>query len=223
MISDPTPLDALEYVRSHTSIEPVPFIPELRLHQADDAFRLWQTTERDLARDGIALPYWAFAWAGGTALARYVLDHPEVVRGRRVLDLATGSGLVAIAAARAGAVEVIANDIDPIALAATELNATLNDVTITTLHTDLLAGSAPQLESFEVVLAGDIAYERPFAKQAFEFLRTHAARDTTVLIGDPGRAYLPPDLQPLETYTIPTPATLESSESTRTTVFRLRT
>ena len=161
MTSDRAPLDAFEFVRAHTRVDLVPFVPELRLHQADDAFRLWQTTERDLERDGIALPYWAFAWAGGTALARYVLDHPELVHGCRVLDFATGSGLVAIAAARAGAVEVFANDIDPIALAAAELNAALNGVSVTTLHADLLTMPAPSvLERVEVVLAGDVAYER---------------------------------------------------------------
>lgn len=224
MTSDRASLDAFEFVRAHTRVDLVPFVPELRLHQADDAFRLWQTTERDLERDGIALPYWAFAWAGGTALARYVLDHPECVRGRRVLDLATGSGLVAIAAARAGASEVIANDIDAIALAAAELNATLNGVSVTTFHADLLAMSAPSvLEGAEVVLAGDVAYERTFADGAFAFLRGWAERGATVLIGDPGRAYLPAGLEPLESYAVPTPATLEASESTRATVYRLGT
>lgn len=224
MTSDRGPLDAFEFVRAHTRVDLVPFVPELRLHQADDAFRLWQTTERDLARDGVALPYWAFAWAGGTALARYVLDHPELVRGRRVIDLATGSGLVAIAAARAGASEVVANDIDAIALAAAELNAALNGVSVTTLHADLLATlGPPHLEAIEVVLAGDVAYERAFADAAFAFLRGWAARGATVLVGDPGRAYLPEGLEPLETYEIPTPATLEASESTRTTVYRLGT
>jgi predicted nicotinamide N-methyase len=225
MTSERGALDRFEFVRAHTRVEPVPFVPELRLHQADDAFRLWQTTARDLERDGMALPYWAFAWAGGTALARYVLDHAELVRGQRVLDLATGSGLVAIAAARAGALEVIANDVDALALAATELNAALNDVSVATLHADLLSDAAVQLERVgqaDVILAGDVAYERAFAEAAFAFLRARAARGETVLVGDPGRAYLPTDLEAVETYAIPTPATLESSESTRTTVYRVR-
>ena len=120
---------------------------------------------------------------------------------------------------------MIANDIDPIALAATELNAALNGVSVTTLHADLLATPAPSqlepLEHIDVILAGDIAYERPFADAAFAFLHAHAARGATVLIGDPGRAYLPAGLESLETYSIPTPATLEASESTQTTVYRL--
>ena len=128
----------IEFVRAHTTVAPVPFVEELRLHQASDPFLLWETTERDLAARGIALPYWAFPWAGGTALAAYLLDHPHEVQRRRVLDLATGSGLVAIAAARAGAVEVLANDIDPLALAAVGLNAALNAVTVRTLTADLL-------------------------------------------------------------------------------------
>ena len=228
MTSDRNELDRFAFVRAHTRVEPVSLVPELQLHQADDAFRLWETTARDLERDGLALPFWAFAWAGGTALARYVLDHPEVVRDRRVLDLATGSGLVAIAAARAGAAEVVANDIDAIALAATELNAALNGVHVTALHADVLdadlldAGAHVALDRCEVVLAGDVAYERPFAERAFALLRALADRGVTVLVGDPGRAYLPSGFAALEAYSIPTPATLESSEVTRTTVYRVR-
>jgi predicted nicotinamide N-methyase len=220
---DPPPLDAVEFVRTHTTIAPVPFVEELRLHQASDPFLLWETTERDLAARGIALPYWAFPWAGGTALAAYLLDHPHEVQGRRVLDLATGSGLVAIAAARAGAAEVLANDIDPIALAAVELNAALNGVTIRTHTADLLdAPDHPALATIEVALAGDVAYERPMARRLFGFLAALAARGVTVLIGDPDRAYLPTGLDRLATYDIPVPRTLEAADVKPTTIWRLR-
>ena len=220
----PAPLDPIEFVRAHTSVAPVPFVQELQLHQASDPFLLWETTERDLAARGIALPYWAFPWAGGTALAAYLLDHPHEVQGRRVLDLATGSGLVAIAAARAGAVEVLANDIDPLALAAVELNAALNAVTVRTLTADLLdAPDHPALASIEVALAGDVAYERPMARRLFAFLTALAARGVTVLVGDPGRAYLPSGgLERLATYDIPVPRTLEAADVKPTTIWRVR-
>ena len=220
---DPAPLDATEFVRAHTTIAPVPFVEELRLHQASDPFLLWETTERDLTMRGIALPYWAFPWAGGTALAAYLLDHPHEVQGRRVLDLATGSGLVAIAAARAGAAEVIANDIDPIALAAVDLNAALNGVTLRAITADLLdTPDHPALADIQVALAGDVAYERPMAGRLFAFLTTLAARGVTVLIGDPDRAYLPTGLERVATYDIPVPRTLEATDMKPTTIWRLR-
>lgn len=219
-------LDLVEFVRAHTRIAPVPFVEELRLHQASDPFLLWETTEHDLATQGIALPYWAFPWAGGTALAAYVLGRPEVVRGRRVLDLATGSGLVAIAAARAGAARVVANDIDPIALAAVHLNATLNAVPPETLDVilgDLLdSADHPALADIQIVLAGDVAYERPMARRLFAFLEALAARGVDVLVGDPGRAYMPSGLTRLATYDIPVLRTLEATEIKPTTVWRLR-
>lgn len=218
-------LDPAEFVRTHTTVAPVPFVEEIRLHQASDPFLLWETTERDLASRGIALPYWAFPWAGGTALAAYVLDHSEVVRGRRVLDLATGSGLVAIAAARAGAAHVVANDIDPIALAAVELNAALNAVpaeVIEVLPGDLLdTPDHPALAGVEVALAGDVAYERPMARRLFTFLEALAARGVEVLVGDPNRAYMPSGLERLASYDIPVPRTLEATEVKPTTVWRV--
>jgi predicted nicotinamide N-methyase len=217
-------LDPIEFVLAHTRVAPVPAVQELRLHQADDAFLLWETTERDLATAGIALPFWAFPWAGGTALTRHILDHPALVRGRRVLDLATGSGLVAIAAARAGAAEVIANDIDPLAIAATTLNAALNDVRITPLLADLLdTPDHPALEGIQIALAGDIAYERPLAQRIASLLTTLRARRIQAYIGDPGRAYLPRGLTRIATYTIPTPRTLEDADTKQATVWRLNT
>lgn len=216
-------LDPTTFVREHTTVAPVPFVEELRLHQASDPFLLWETTERDLVARGIALPYWAFPWAGGTALAAYLLDHPHEVLGRRVLDLATGSGLVAIAAMRAGAAEVLANDVDPLAIAAVTLNAALNDVDVRTHLGDLLdTPDAPVLAGIEVALAGDIAYERPMARRVLAFLGALAARGATVLIGDPGRAYMPTTLERVATYDVPVPRALEATEVKPTMIWRLR-
>lgn len=216
-------LDAAAFVRDHTTVAPTPFVDEIRLHQASDPFLLWETTEHDLAARGIALPYWAFPWAGGTALAAYLLDHPHEVQGRRVLDLATGSGLVAIAAARAGATEVLANDVDRLAIAAVELNAALNGVAIRTMLGDLLdTPDAAALAGIEVALAGDIAYERPMARRVLAFLGALAARGVTVLIGDPGRAYMPTNLDRVATYDVPVPRALEATDVKPTTIWRLR-
>lgn len=216
-------LDPVEFVRAHTTVAPVPFVEEIRLHQASDPFLLWEITERDLAARGMALPYWAFPWAGGTALAAYLLDHPHEVQGRCVLDLATGSGLVAIAAVRAGAAEVLANDIDPIALAAVDLNAALNGVSVRTLAADLLdAPDHPALAALEVALAGDVAYERPMARRLFAFLGALAARGVSVLVGDPDRAYLPGGLERIATYDVPVPRALEAADVKPTTIWRLR-
>jgi predicted nicotinamide N-methyase len=143
-----------DFVRAHTRLAPVPFVPELVLHQADEPIALWEATEAG----GIAQPppFWAFAWAGGQALARHLLDDPDLVAGRSVLDLATGSGLVAVAAARAGAAPVTANDIDPLSLAAAAANASANRVTLRLVEGDLLDTD----EKYGVVLAGDVFYSR---------------------------------------------------------------
>jgi predicted nicotinamide N-methyase len=166
----------------------------------------------------LPLPYWAFAWAGGQALARYVLDHPETVRGKRVLDLASGSGLVAIAAARAGAAHAIANDIDAFAAAAIAANAEANDVPIEALLEDVLDDVADA----DVILAADFCYERPFAERALAFLTRAQARGTTVLVGDPGRRYFPRErFEPLAAYDVPVPRELEEAEVLSTTIWRL--
>jgi predicted nicotinamide N-methyase len=197
----------------------VPHAPEIRLHVADEATDLWQKTEEELGTLGLPPPFWAFAWAGGQALARYILDHPETVRGRTVLDFASGSGLVAIAAAKAGAGEVSACDIDAFALAAIGLNAEANGVAIGALQADLVG----QDHGWDTVLAGDICYERDTAERVVAWLQTLGRRGATVLIGDPGRSYLPKDaLEALATYEVPVTRSLEDAEIKRSSVWRFR-
>jgi len=211
--------DRTGFIRANTAIHAVPHAPEIRLHLADEAMDLWQKTEDDLQAIGLPPPFWAFAWAGGQALARYVLDHPEVVAGRRVLDFATGSGLVAIAAARAGASHVTGSDIDPFALAATDLNAALNAVRVETTGADLLASPPPDVD---VVLTGDVFYEAPMATRVLAWLDAAQTRGIDVLVGDPGRTYLPKDrLAHLATYDVPVNRSLEDYAIKRSSVFRL--
>ncbi len=214
MIADP-----IAFIRAETRLRPVPHAPEIRLHVADEATDLWQKTEEELGTLGLPPPFWAFAWAGGQALARYILDHPETVRGRTVLDFASGSGLVAIAAAKAGAGEVSACDIDPFALAAIGLNAEANGVAIGALQADLVG----QDHGWDTVLAGDICYERDTAERVVAWLQTLGRRGATVLIGDPGRSYLPKDaLEALKTYEVPVTRSLEDAEIKRSSVWRFR-
>ena len=168
----------------------MPLVPEIRLHIAEESVPIWQKTEEELGAMNIPPPYWAFAWAGGQALARYLLDNPALVAGRRVLDLGSGSGLVAIAAAKAGAARVLAADIDALALAAIGLNAAANAVTLETTADDLLA--APP-GAFDVVLIGDLFYERPLAERVLAFAEAARAGGALVLAGDPRRSYFPPD------------------------------
>jgi predicted nicotinamide N-methyase len=186
---------------------------------ADEATALWQKTEEELEAIGLPPPFWAFAWAGGQALARYVLDHPHVVEGRRVLDFASGSGLVAIAAAKAGAVHVTASDLDGFAIPAIGLNAAANGVAdrITAVREDLI-GSDP---GSAVVLAADIFYECDLAGRVTTWLAGLHARGATVLVGDPGRSYLPRDrLEQLATYEVPVSRSLEDAEIKRSSVWR---
>jgi predicted nicotinamide N-methyase len=179
----------------------VPFVPEVRLHLAEDSIVWWARMEAETGRV-LPPPFWASAWAGGQAVARYVLDHPDAVAGRRVLDLASGSGLAAIAARLAGAAEVIANDVDPYALAAITLNARANGVAVTGAYGDLLDGEGDRCQ---LVLAGDVFYNRQLAERMLTFLERVAARGAGVLVGDPGRAYLPSDrLEIVASYRVPT-------------------
>jgi predicted nicotinamide N-methyase len=197
----------------------VPHAPEIALHVADEATELWQKTEEELGEIGLAPPFWAFAWAGGQALARYILDHPETVRGRRVLDFASGSGLVAIAAMKAGAAEVTACDIDPFAIAAIGVNAKANGVAVTPLAADIVG----QDRGWDTVLAGDICYEHDLAARVIEWLLALSNRGATVLIGDPGRSYLPKDrLESLAVYEVPVTRTLEDSDIKKSSVWRFR-
>lgn len=164
---------------SWLAVEPVPFVPEVVLHQAEDLQGLWEATGAE------APPYWAFAWLGGQVLARHLLDHPTFVRGLRVLDLATGSGIVAIAAALAGAADVLAVDIDPLTEGVVAANAAVNGVTVRWSGADPLDGPVPEVD---VVLAGDVLYDRGMAPRVLAWLRSSGAQ---VLLGDPGRDYLP--------------------------------
>jgi predicted nicotinamide N-methyase len=214
-------LDPHAFICANTRLRPVALVPEISLHLADEAVPLWQKTEEQLNEDGLPPPFWAFAWAGGQALARYVLDHPDSTRGKRVLDLASGSGLVAIAAMKAGAGSTTAADIDAFALAAVRLNARANEVELACIADDLLTGRART--SWEVVLAGDIFYESDTAERAFAFLSRQASLGATVLIGDPGRSYLPKDrLAKLAEYSVPVTRELEDNEIKRTAVWTLR-
>jgi predicted nicotinamide N-methyase len=209
--------DPAAFIRAETRLLPVPHAPEIRLHVADEATDLWQRTEEELGQIGLPPPFWAFAWAGGQALARYVLDHSAIVAGRRVLDVASGSGLVAIAAAKAGAASVEAADIDAFAGAAMGLNAAANGVAIEPRIGDLVGTD----EGWGTVLAGDIFYDRDIAIRMADWLFALEARGATVLIGDPGRSYLPKGrLQELACYEIPVTRALEDAEIKTTRVWR---
>ncbi|AWN40886.1 class I SAM-dependent methyltransferase [Methylobacterium durans] len=215
------PEEALAFIRAETCLRPVPHAPEIVLHVADEATELWQRTEEELAEIGLPPPFWAFAWAGGQALARYLLDHPEIAVGRQVLDFASGSGLVAIAAAKAGAAHVTATDLDPFAIPAIGLNAAANGVAdrITAIEIDLV-GTRP---GAGLVLAADIFYERDLAARVGDWLSELEAGGAAVLIGDPGRSYLPRDrLDVVATYEVPVTRALEDSEIKRSSVWRFR-
>ncbi|AYO82697.1 class I SAM-dependent methyltransferase [Methylobacterium brachiatum] len=214
------PDDPLGFIQAHTRLLPVPYAPEIQLHVADEATELWQKTEEELQEIGLPPPFWAFAWAGGQALARYILDNAQVANGRRVVDFASGSGLVAIAAARAGAQSVVASDLDPFAVAAIGINAAANGVAaqIRPVSTDLL-GTAPEAD---LVLAADVFYERDLAEAVTAWLTNLQARGRTVLIGDPGRTYLPrARLECLATYAVPVSRALEDAEIKQSHVWRL--
>jgi len=222
--TDATPLAAVGdpaiFIIANTLLLPVALVPEIVLHVAAEAVPLWTRTEDELSEIGLPPPFWAFAWAGGQALARYVIDHPADVAGKTVIDLASGSGLVAIAAMKAGAARVIAFDIDPFARTAIALNALANHVTIEVSGDDLLAGSiAPTADA---ILAGDIFYERDTAERAFGFIRAKAAQGATVLIGDPGRSFLPRDrLRKIAEYAVPVTRDLEDTDIKNTAVWVL--
>ena len=211
--------DAAAFIRANTAVATPPLLPEIRLHLASEITPLWHATEATLARDQLPPPYWAFAWAGGQALARYLLDNPRLVRGKHALDFGAGSGLVSIAVAKAGALATAA-EIDPFAQAAIRLNAALNDVEVAVGVGDVIGR---EIAPWDIVLAGDMCYERPLAERLTAWLRGLAKRGVTVLLGDPGRAYLPASgLEPLARYTVPTTLELEDRLSREVTVWRLR-
>ncbi len=210
--------DPTDFIRAHTTPRPVPSVPEIRLWQAHEVTPIWEMTESDLERAHVPPPFWAFPWAGGQALARYLLDHPGTVRGKTVVDIASGSGLVAIAAALAGAANVLANDIDPYSAAAIALNAELNGVAVTVEAGDLLS-QAPR--PADVYLAGDIAYEKSMSTAMLSFFRRAGAQGSSVLIGDPHRAYFPEGLRRVADYDIVTVADIEDSGIKAATVWAL--
>jgi predicted nicotinamide N-methyase len=209
-----------EFVRAGTRLGPVTLVPEIRLYQAGDPVSLWQRMEVRAGRTGLDPPFWAFAWAGGQALARYLLDHPETVRGRTVVDVASGSGLVAIAAARAGAAAVTAYDIDPFAAAAIEVNASANEVNIEAVCADVLDRDELPAAGTGAVLVADAFYQRELAARVTAFADRGRARGTDVLVGDFGRAYLPRSLlTALASYDVPGQDVLEDRAVKRTTVW----
>jgi predicted nicotinamide N-methyase len=217
----PPPRNAAEaeaFLRAHTALAHPPLVPEIALHLATEITPIWQATEAWLAQEGIEPPFWAFAWPGSVATARLLLDEPERVRGRRVLDFAAGCGLAGIAAAMAGATRVEAAEIDPLAIAATRLNAALNGVAVETLAGDVVG----QPCRWDTVLAGDVCYEAPMTRHILPWLRALAAAGAEVLLADPGRAYLPPDgLVPLLRMVVPVTRELEDRDAREVTLYRL--
>jgi predicted nicotinamide N-methyase len=214
-------LDRGAFIRENTRLLPVPHAPEISLHVADEATALWQKTEDDLGEIGLPPPFWAFAWAGGQALARYILDTPEMVKGHRVLDFASGSGLVAIAAAKAGAAHVTASEIDAFAAEAIGINAASNGVVdqISISLADIIGTD----DGWDTVLAGDICYQRDIAERVTTWLQQLSRRGAQVLIGDPGRSYLPRDmLEEIAIYQVPTTRALEDMEIKKSSVWRFR-
>ena len=211
--------DPAAFVLANTAVETAPLVPEIKLHLASEVVPLWQASEAELAETGLPPPYWAFAWAGGQALARYLLDHPETVRGKRVLDFAAGSGIQGIAAAMAGAATVTASEIDAFAIAAIRHNAALNDQRIDVLSDDVLGGAG---DGWDVILAGDVCYERPMAERVFAWLGDCVATGRLVLLGDPGRNYLPKTgLERITAYAVKTSRELEDSDVRNAVVWQV--
>ena len=207
------------FIQSNTQLRASVACPEIRLHVAVALTPMWQATEREMHLMNLPPPYWAFAWAGGQALARYVLDSPGLVRGRKVLDFAAGSGIAAVAAAKAGAASVEATDIDVVAVEAIRLNAAANGVEVTAHAGDATSSPAGL---WDVVLAGDVCYERPMVERCFPWLQRLAAQGAMVLLADPGRAYLPSaGLVQLAQYTIPTSREIENLDSRETVIYRV--
>ena len=211
---------AQQIILTSTELRPVTLVPEIRLHQASEPIGVWQRTELAAGRTGLNPPFWAFAWPGGQALARYLLDHPEAVKDRNVIDIASGSGLVAIAAAMAGAAVVTAYDIDPLAAAAIAMNADANGTAVLAVCADVLDEEAPAFPDVDVTLVADAFYERVLAGRVMRFLEQGQARGADVLAGDFGRAYLPRDrLRALAAYDVAGLTGVEDSDVKHTTIW----
>lgn len=210
--------DPVQLIGSNTQLMTPPLVPEISLHLASEVVPLWRKTEEDLAAEGIPPPYWAFAWAGGQALARYVLDHPETVAGKSVLDLGAGSGLVGLAAARAGAASVLCADTDAFAVAAVGLNAAANGLTVAATGDDIIG----QRCDWQVILVGDLCYERPLAGRLLAWLDRCTEAGAQVFLGDPGRSYFPKaGVERLALYRVQTTRELEDREIRETGVWRV--
>ena len=207
------------FIKANTEITAAPLLPEVLLHLATEVTPLWQATEASLAAGNLPPPYWAFAWPGGRAVARHILDVPELVAGRHVLDFAAGSGLLGIAAAKAGAASVLAAEIDAFAVAAIGMNAAINGVVLETVSDDIVGRPLPEID---IVLAGDICYERPMAERVTDWMRGLVRDGKIVILGDPGRAYLPKSgMERLASFAVPTSLDLEDREIRDTNVWRL--
>jgi predicted nicotinamide N-methyase len=208
-----------EFIVRHTAVISPPACPEMRLHLASEVTPLWEATEAYLEQNNIPPPYWAFPWVGGQALARHILDHPELVAGKAVLDFASGSGLVGVAAKMAGAASVLATDIDAVALAAIELNAEINNVSIEASTRDVLDSEECP---WDLIAAGDVCYEKPMAEKTFAWLRRCSAKGARALMADPGRAYLPKTgLMRLGQMTIPCSADVENKPSRDVAIYQI--
>ena len=217
----------LAFILENTILKQPSLVPELELYLADEAIPLWQMTADELDQAEIPIPFWAFAWAGGQAVSRYIFDTPDLVQGKRILDIGSGSGLVALSALKAGATSVVANDIDPLAILAIGANAKANALPdrLSFESQDILDAPAPLSSSsagYDMIFAGDICYEEPMSSRMVDCLKRYAEAGSTVILGDPGRTYLPRELlKELAVYNVPTPLELEDSDLRRTTVWAL--
>jgi predicted nicotinamide N-methyase len=203
------------FISTNAALIAPPLVPEIKLYLATEVVPLWRATEEELEKNGVPPPYWAFAWAGGQALARYILDKPDIVRGKRVLDIGSGSGLVGIAAAKSDAAHVLAADIDAHAIAAIKLNAAANAIDIAVTQDDVIGLPG----DWDIILVGDLFYERPLAERLLAWLAPMAI---PALLGDPGRNYFPKQgVEKLAGYSVQTTRDLEDRDIRETGVYRL--
>lgn len=208
-----------EFIVKNTVPMAPDLVPELKMYLASEITPIWRATESFFSDSNIKPPFWAFAWPGGLALARYILDNPAVVAGKRVFDFASGSGIMALAAKKAGAANVTANDIDPVSIVAIAMNASINNMVITTEHADAINRD---MKGYDIIIAGDFCYEWPMAGYAIEWLRAQAASGITVLFADPGRPHAPrTGVEEVARYTIPTTREVEDSDHKVTIIYKL--